>query len=405
MRTLLKRIIEQMLEWWVDIPYNVLRIRDKRYADTLNDILLRVVLKLYEQKTDYYFAYQVFPKYARDYVDVDNPGHLPLYAVILQGPLKLQDHFTLETVRLYKKIFPNGLIIVSSWKDADQDEVNKIEQEGAVVILSELPSCCGLANVNYQFVSTYEGIKEAKRLGAEYVFKTRTDNRIYRNSLFEELYTLMKENPCENALQEERIVTLGGRSGNIFWPYWQADVFMFGNINDMQKFFNMPLQEDTSRDAYGFREPSNVTGRWKTQHDTNAETFIFRRYLKSLGLKLNYSVRGHWDIITKMFLPISENYINLYWLAKYETRYENNRRGGIYRVGDKEYKASGYNFDYFKWKIIKNGIFQYKERFEAYQEMIRDNNMIVSSEYNEARFNELIESYNDELDKGEDSYV
>ena len=49
-------------------------------------------------------------------------------AIVLQGIVAIQDDCTLETVRLYKKIFPSAIIILSTWDFTSDEPVAKIQR-------------------------------------------------------------------------------------------------------------------------------------------------------------------------------------------------------------------------------------------------------------------------------------
>ena len=86
-------------------------------------------------------------------------------AIIMQGPLVREDDFTLETVKIYEKLFPGTVIIVSTWEDSAEEYVKKLsELSNCIVLLNEPPKFSGILNLNMQVVSTLAGIKKAKEL-------------------------------------------------------------------------------------------------------------------------------------------------------------------------------------------------------------------------------------------------
>src|ERR1035437_1783485 len=48
-------------------------------------------------------------------------------AIILQGALLRENRFTLETVRTYRKLYPEATVIVSTWEGEDTEEIKSIE--------------------------------------------------------------------------------------------------------------------------------------------------------------------------------------------------------------------------------------------------------------------------------------
>lgn len=331
---------------------------------------MNAVCGAYERVMDEYCAYDIRPKTADKFVSLKliNPA-LPPYAVVLQGPIMAEDNFTLETVRFYKKIFSDGEIIVSTWNTTPDEQVRAFEKEGAIVVTSQLPETSGLMNVNYQFASAYAGIHKAKELGCEYVFKTRSDQRIYRNNTYEMMYSLLKSFPCKKPeLQKERIIFMASRDGNMLWSCHYNDCLSFGQIDDMEYFYHMEndLRYRSRNEVYR-QMGKSTTRKLGTQNGTNAETFIISRYLKKKGYSLQYDIQEHWGIATEIFLCISELDLNLYWFDKYDHRFNNALRSGSYLPDDSEQKAMTYSFDFFNWLAVSGGAIQYDEKLEKFQ--------------------------------------
>lgn len=93
----------------------------------------------------------------------------------------------METVKLYKKHFPeNTKIIISTWNDENEKYLENFRLENVHVVLSEKPNYPGISNVNYQIESSKNGLKYAKeKLNCEYAIKTRTDQRFYATNIYE----------------------------------------------------------------------------------------------------------------------------------------------------------------------------------------------------------------------------
>ena len=93
----------------------------------------------------------------------------------MQGPIILEENLTLETLKFYKNIFPENQLILSTWKNEEIKSIEKLKNLDIEVILNEKPSFAGIANINYQIVSTSSGIK-AKEMGYNYVLKQELIN-------------------------------------------------------------------------------------------------------------------------------------------------------------------------------------------------------------------------------------
>ena len=50
-------------------------------------------------------------------------------AIIIQGPIKEKFNFLKNTLDIYKKIFKNSLIIISTWENENIDLINSLKNE------------------------------------------------------------------------------------------------------------------------------------------------------------------------------------------------------------------------------------------------------------------------------------
>ena len=57
----------------------------------------------------------------------------------MQGPIRKEDNFTYNTVKYYRDIYPNAKVIVSTWIDEDANDIEKIQELGATIVLNEKP--------------------------------------------------------------------------------------------------------------------------------------------------------------------------------------------------------------------------------------------------------------------------
>ena len=128
-----------------------------------------------------FLTYHVRPKYAKTVKTESDKTVFDFKRIglVIQGPIAKKHDFTLESVRLYKRTFNHSVIILSTWEDEDRDYLSQFKAEGIEIILNKKPLTAGISNRNYQIVSSHAGLLRAKELGAEYGFKTRTDQRIY----------------------------------------------------------------------------------------------------------------------------------------------------------------------------------------------------------------------------------
>ena len=75
-------------------------------------------------------------------------------AIVIQGPLAYDNNYTVETFKLYRSIYPNVPIVVSTWKnEATKAFREECEKNSIVLLESELPSSSDFYNMNKQLVS------------------------------------------------------------------------------------------------------------------------------------------------------------------------------------------------------------------------------------------------------------
>ncbi len=240
--------------------------------------------------------------YAKDYFLTSDPDPLTdpkKMAIILQGPLARASNFTLETVKLYKKIFPQTFIIVSTWDDENAKDITLLRNEGADVLLNKKPSYPGPYNVNLQIISTRQGMKRANEIGVDYIIKSRTDHRIYAPNSKRFLINLIKTFPLTHnyTLQKQRLATLCYGGTFKYRLYNISDIFMFGGREDMLLYWDVPLVTQPPI------EP--VAGGWGS--------YLFTEYLKRIGRTLRNTLEDSWDTYTDHIVTVDHPSLDIYW--------------------------------------------------------------------------------------------
>ncbi len=240
---------------------------------------------------------------------------LPQLAIVIQGPLKAENQFTFETIKLYKKHFTNAIIILSTWKDESNKIINKIENLGITILLNDKPDYPGISHINYQIASSKEGIKKAKELGAEYTIKTRTDQRMYATNIEPFLFNIVKKFPLNASIrnQNKRIV---GLSLNTFKyrMYGLSDMFTYGHVDDMLMFWNTPF------DNRVFDEKDKEKARLSLRNFAEmraCEVYLTTEFLKNIGREQNWTLEDSWRVMADHFCIIDKENLDLFW-GKYD---------------------------------------------------------------------------------------
>lgn len=244
-----------------------------------------------------------FPIKAKNYQLQSDAYTIPSLCIVIQGPIVKENDFTLETCKIYKKIFNNSeTIILSTWDTEDKKYLKNFEAIGVKVLLSKAPDFAGRANLNYQILSTMKGLKEGEKLGCEYAIKTRTDQRFYSTNLSRDLFNLLKiYPPSPNYNMHSRLVALSFNSFKYRY-YGISDMFLFGNTQDMLKYWNSPL--DTK---YKTIKQKDL---WQQYC---SETYIALHFLKNIGVTPEYTLKHTWKIYKDLFIFIDKEILDMYW--------------------------------------------------------------------------------------------
>lgn len=141
---------------------------------------------------------------------------------------------TKETVETYQKIpFVNN-IIVSTW----EDEVDKIDFSASKFIYSSPPEKDGGGNLNYQIISSRNGLKECE---TDIVIKMRSDQTIP----LEEMTRM--QNFYEENISKKEVFVLGLMGVDLpSHPYHPQDHVFWGRAEEVKEIFDIPLSDWTT---------------------------------------------------------------------------------------------------------------------------------------------------------------
>ena len=248
------------------------------------------------------------------------------FAIVMQGPIMTKRDFTVETLVLYRKFFPDALIILSTWEGEDERHIASAKQAGAEVILNRKTAVFGPANINLQLTSTKGGIKFAVERGAEYILKTRTDQRMYHSTALDILSNLLKTFPLGSGLiQKGRIIGLGAYNfktkRKLFHLY---DHFIFGYAEDVQTYFAAELVPEKPeleflKEAYP-KDPFTSEG------------YLYTEFLKKVGYKFDYTEESYLSSLAERCILADPGMLDWYWPSKH-------RRFLEYQISTPNYKS------------------------------------------------------------------
>lgn len=282
-----------------------------------HESFMNLVCIVMERKARCFCRYRLYPietggDCTRSHIKTDTEaGEL---AIILQGPVDTKYNFTLETVRLYKKIFPDSIIILSTWDSTSGQLIEEFKREGCEVVINKSFSPSGFCNLNYQLCTSLSGLEKARELGAKYCIKNRSDLRIYKEFGFEFMKSLLEMMPLklkenDKVSQRGRIISLNGLSGQLFFPYWLQDYLYFGFTEDLINLFDIDYDTriESGLKAKNGKEFCELVP---------PEIYITKQYL-SKYMKLDDNVESYWDAVRRYFIILDFGDLNVIWKDKY----------------------------------------------------------------------------------------
>lgn len=227
-------------------------------------------------------------------------------AIVMQGPLALKDDFTFETLKLYKVMYEGVDLILSTWKGEDTETLNRIRNLGVVLIENEKPSFPGHHNINMQIVTSESGLLEAKRRGAQFGVKLRTDQRMYNPDSINLFILLHYQYPPDpTTKQKGRLfsINIGVMKHKL---YSVGDMLFFGEIDEMLTYW--ACEHDT-RTLH--LEPNLST--LEVSKLMLAETYLTVKYLEKAGHRLLWTAEDSLHAYGTYFCIVDHSFFDLYW--------------------------------------------------------------------------------------------
>jgi hypothetical protein len=204
----------------------------------------------------------------------------------------LQDNYVNEMIESYKNIKNK---IVSTWNDQDTILIEKLKNNGFIVLTNDYPSNKTSANV--QALACYNGLKKAKELNFNYVIRIRTDMIVSDINKFIEIYL---------ELMKDKLVSLYCHNNNS--GLYIDDFFIGGLIDKMILFYNLQQESTNTRFPEKFLQE-------KYMNTTNVtieklrEFFVFsieKLYQNNISVKnLKYPERHSGDMIKYFYNLLS----------------------------------------------------------------------------------------------------
>ena len=262
-----------------------------------------------------YLTYHLRPKKAEDFNLESTCKIDEKIAIIIQGPIQEKFDFLKNTLEIYKKIFKNSIIIISTWKSEDIEKINTLKDENIYILFNDEPEK-SQSNIDHQIFSTNIALKFAMNHNAKYSIKTRADVRINKSNLETFFISLIKTFPVKsNSLIKSRIVVPSLITFK-FRIFSLSDIVMFGETNDLLQYFDLELFRDGLK-KFDLNEKKLL----KNETPVVAEIFLCARFMNKLDNSINWNLESWWDSLKNYFCIIDNSSLDLFW-HKYDWNYE-----------------------------------------------------------------------------------
>lgn len=275
---------------------------------------------------------------------------MPDTAIILQGPIQYEDDFTLETLYRYRKIYPDTLIILSTWENEPTDLFLFLATSvNVLVIQSPMPQDKGAANIKCQLASTMAGLNTAKEFpNINYAIKTRSDQCIFLPDFLPFLQNMQKTFICTKTELSERLIFLGGWNSMFSFPFRVSDFLVFGALYDLEHYYscsgyspylaqnyelensiNKHVRKWTSRvlfdniDAlYSMTSDERKSLNERNRNSFDPETYICCTFYENYILKRAFlddddRLDHYWNFLKEYAIVVNADQLMLFW-HKYE---------------------------------------------------------------------------------------
>lgn len=279
--------------------------------------IMRFAVDRENAKGDSFMTVHTRPRRAAEFGTWPEPGVVPARtAVVMQGPISTDHDFTLETLRLYARQMPGAQLVLSTWADTNEALLAPIRDLGVAVVLSEKPAFAGLFNVNMQITSSAAGVRRAVTDGADWVLKTRTDQRLLAPDALAFLVALAQVFPVGGGTaQKHRIIGVGLGSLK-FAPYHVTDQTVFGSAEDMLAYWTPQLRDTGPREGW----PTDSLGIFRSvpigescRHSA-PESYMASQFLLRMGRTLEWTLVDSWAAYRDHFCFADLSTTDFYWV-------------------------------------------------------------------------------------------
>lgn len=289
----------------------------RRLVDRLFDRFSRRAVAWENDRGTSFLTLHRRPRRAAEIGTWPQPGIEPARAaVVIQGPIATEHDFTLETCRLYTRLMPGAHLILTTWADTAPALLAPFADLGVTVVLSEKPAYAGPFNVNMQITTAAAGVRRAVEDGAQWVMKTRTDQRLYAPDALAFLVALAEAFPVAGGTAQRRRIVGVGLGSLKFAPYHPTDQTVFGDAQDMLAYWTPPLRERDSQEGLQTDAATLFASMpvGELCRRAAAESYLASRFLTRMGRSLDWTLEDTWAAYRDHFCFADIAATDFYWV-------------------------------------------------------------------------------------------
>ena len=231
--------------------------------------------------------------------------------IVIQGPIREEEDFTVATVELYRSLFPNAPIVVSTWMGSSPRAIKALIVRGCEIVMNSFPEVPGPYNVNLQILSTAAGLDRASKLGLPFVVKTRSDQRFHHNYSLSFMKRMLQLFPIDEPYlraQRKRILT-SSMGSFLYRLYGLTDMFQFGAIEDLLAFWSPSLDTRLEEEI----EPRKVSTLRELALRRKGEVYLMASFLDRTGSRTKWSLKDYWKAVAERFVVVDSSSLDLFW--------------------------------------------------------------------------------------------
>lgn len=346
------------------------------FHERLSHRFLRWAVRYALQRGEHFATYNLRPKRAAQIgIWPEQGAPARNCAVVMQGPVATNEDFTRETMAIYGRNFPGCKLILSTWVDTPEELLHPIRKLGVQIVLSERPKIPGLFNLNMQLVSAGAGVRAAVEGGAQWVLKTRTDQRLYNPDAMAYLVALAEAFPVAPGVQQRHRLIGVGHGSLKFAPYHFTDQSVFGHAQDMLMYWTPPLLEAPPPAHW----PAHLldiylqTPIGELCKTASAECYLTSSFLMRTGRKLDWTLADSWAAYRDHFCFADYATTDFYWVKEQSQTLR--EMSNIYH-----HVSNRQEFTFREWLLMHNGTLR-PEAAQRYQGVLttRFNDAVVPS--------------------------